>query len=59
VRRALLTLTHMGYVVADDKAYRLAPKVLTLATAYLTTNPRSTRRHWPSSKPCRLPCEGL
>ena len=41
VRRALLTLTHMGYVVADDKTYRLAPKVLTLATAYLTTNPVS------------------
>lgn len=41
VRRALLTLTHMGYVVAEDKAYRLAPKVLTLASAYLTTNPAS------------------
>lgn len=41
VRRALLTLTHMGYVVADDRTYRLAPKVLTLATAYLTTNPVS------------------
>jgi IclR family transcriptional regulator, pca regulon regulatory protein len=41
VRRALLTLTHMGYVVAEDKAYRLAPKVLTLATTYLTTNPVS------------------
>jgi IclR family pca regulon transcriptional regulator len=38
VRRALLTLTHMGYVVAEDRAYRLAPKVLTLAAAYLTTN---------------------
>lgn len=41
VRRALLTLTHMGYVVVEDKAYRLAPKVLTLASAYLTTNPAS------------------
>jgi IclR family pca regulon transcriptional regulator len=41
VRRALLTLTHMGYVIAEDKNYRLAPKVLTLATAYLTTNPVS------------------
>jgi IclR family pca regulon transcriptional regulator len=38
VRRALLTLTHMGYVVAEDKVYRLAPTVLTLAAAYLTTN---------------------
>lgn len=41
VRRALLTLTHLGYVVAEDKTYRLAPKILTLATAYLTTNPVS------------------
>lgn len=41
VRRALLTLTHLGYVVAEDKIYRLAPRVLTLATAYLTTNPVS------------------
>lgn len=41
VRRALLTLTHLGYVIPDDKAYRLGPKVLTLASAYLTTNPVS------------------
>jgi IclR family pca regulon transcriptional regulator len=41
VRRALLTLAHLGYVVAEDKTYRLAPRVLTLATAYLTTNPVS------------------
>jgi IclR family transcriptional regulator, pca regulon regulatory protein len=41
VRRALLTLTHLGYVVTEDKTYRLAPRVLTLATAYLTTNPVS------------------
>jgi IclR family transcriptional regulator, pca regulon regulatory protein len=41
VRRALLTLAHLGYVVAENRAYRLAPKVLTLATAYLTTNPVS------------------
>jgi IclR family transcriptional regulator, pca regulon regulatory protein len=41
VRRALLTLSHLGYVVAEDKTYRLAPKVLTLASAYLTTNPVS------------------
>jgi IclR family pca regulon transcriptional regulator len=41
VRRALLTLAHLGYVVPDDKAYRLGPKVLTLASAYLTTNPVS------------------
>jgi IclR family transcriptional regulator, pca regulon regulatory protein len=41
VRRALLTLVHLGYVVTEDRAYRLAPKVLTLAAAYLTTNPVS------------------
>ena len=41
VRRALLTLTHLGYVIPDDRSYRLGPKVLTLATAYLTTNPVS------------------
>ena len=41
VRRALLTLAHLGYVVPDDKSYRLGPKVLTLASAYLTTNPVS------------------
>ncbi|HUN31951.1 MAG TPA: IclR family transcriptional regulator C-terminal domain-containing protein [Trebonia sp.] len=41
VRRALLTLAHLGYVVTEDKAYRLAPRVLTLASAYLTTNPVS------------------
>jgi IclR family transcriptional regulator, pca regulon regulatory protein len=41
VRRALLTLTHLGYLVTEDKTYRLAPRVLTLATAYLTTNPVS------------------
>ena len=41
VRRALLTLAHLGYVMTEDKTYRLAPRVLTLATAYLTTNPVS------------------
>lgn len=41
VRRALLTLVHLGYVVTEDKTYRLAPRVLTLASAYLTTNPVS------------------
>jgi IclR family transcriptional regulator, pca regulon regulatory protein len=41
VRRALLTLTHLGYVIPEDRSYRLGPKVLTLATAYLTTNPVS------------------
>ncbi|MCI2420913.1 helix-turn-helix domain-containing protein [Saccharopolyspora sp. K220] len=41
VRRALLTLVHMGYVIPENRSYRLAPKVLALASAYLTTNPVS------------------
>jgi len=41
VRRALLTLTHLGYVVSENRSFRLTPQVLTLATAYLTTNPVS------------------
>lgn len=41
VRRALLTLAHLGYVSVEDKTYRLAPKVLSLASAYLTSNPVS------------------
>lgn len=41
VRRALLTLVHMGYIIAENRSYRLAPKVLTLATTYLMANPVS------------------
>jgi IclR family transcriptional regulator, pca regulon regulatory protein len=42
VRRSLLTLTHLGYVIAESRTYRLAPRVLTLASAYLTANPVSS-----------------
>ena len=33
VRRSLLTLAHLGYLVAEDRAFRLAPKVLTLPSS--------------------------
>jgi len=41
VRRAMYTLAHLGYVEAEGRLFRLTPKVLTLATAYLTSNPVS------------------
>jgi len=37
-RRSLITLEALGYVSGDGKYYRLAPKVLTLARAYLSSN---------------------
>src|SRR5215471_4780151 len=37
-RRALYTLTHLGYVEIEGRLFRLTPKVLKLATAYLTSN---------------------
>jgi IclR family transcriptional regulator, pca regulon regulatory protein len=37
-RRSLITLEALGYVSGDGKFYRLAPKVLTLARAYLSSN---------------------
>ncbi|MBT2520148.1 helix-turn-helix domain-containing protein [Arthrobacter sp. ISL-28] len=41
VRRAIMTLVHLGYATPDGRAYRLTPHVLTLATAYLGANPIS------------------
>lgn len=38
VRRAVLTLEHLGYLVSDGRLYRLAPRVLDLAASYLTSN---------------------
>ncbi|MBO0847912.1 MAG: helix-turn-helix domain-containing protein [Pseudonocardia sp.] len=38
VRRAVLTLRHLGYLVADGRLYRLSPRVLELAASYLTSN---------------------
>jgi IclR family pca regulon transcriptional regulator len=45
VRRSLITLATLGYVQEDGKFFRLAPKVLTLAQAYLSSNllPRVAR----------------
>jgi IclR family transcriptional regulator, pca regulon regulatory protein len=41
VRRAVMTLVHLGFLEAEGRTYRLTPKVLNLATAYLTSNPVS------------------
>ena len=41
-RRALLTLVALGYVALDGRRFHLTPRVLRLATAYLTSNAVST-----------------
>lgn len=41
-RRALLTLVTLGFVSADGRRFRLMPRVLRLASAYLTSNGVST-----------------
>jgi IclR family pca regulon transcriptional regulator len=38
VRRILYTLVRLGYAEADDRLFRLTPRVLTLAGAYLASN---------------------
>jgi IclR family pca regulon transcriptional regulator len=38
VRRAVLTLEHLGYLVADGRAYELTPRILRLASGYLASN---------------------
>ena len=40
-RRSLLTLQRLGYVESDGKYFRLAPRVLRLGHAYVTSNPLS------------------
>lgn len=42
VRRALLTLVTLGYAEAQGRQFRLTPRVLRLASAYLTSNVGST-----------------
>lgn len=42
VRRSLRTLLALGYVHLDGRVFELTPRVLTLATAYLTSNSIST-----------------
>jgi IclR family pca regulon transcriptional regulator len=41
-RRALLTLAGLGYVEDRGRAYALTPKILTLASAFLTSNAVAT-----------------
>ena len=41
-RRILMTLQKAGFVAGDDRLFTLTPRVLTLATAYLTSNQIST-----------------
>ena len=41
-RRALLTLVALGYVAMEGRQFRLTPRVLRLASAYLTSNLVST-----------------
>lgn len=38
VRRTLLTLVHLGYMAKEGNAFRLTPRVLTFATAYLSSD---------------------
>ncbi|WP_420227349.1 IclR family transcriptional regulator domain-containing protein [Pigmentiphaga litoralis] len=38
-RRSLLTLQRLGYVESDGKTFRLAPRVLRLGHAYVTSSP--------------------
>jgi IclR family transcriptional regulator, pca regulon regulatory protein len=38
VRRTLYTLVKLGYAERDDRLFRLTPRVLTLASAYLSSN---------------------
>ena len=42
VRRALYTLTRLGYVESDGRLFKLTPRVLRLATVYLSSNAAST-----------------
>jgi len=42
VRRALATLVELGYLQAEGRLFRLTPRILKLATAYLSSNPVSS-----------------
>lgn len=39
VRRALITLAHLGYVAEEGRQFRLTPRVMDLASAYLGSSP--------------------
>jgi IclR family pca regulon transcriptional regulator len=38
VRRTLATLVQLGYAETDDRMFRLTPRILSLASAYLSSN---------------------
>ena len=38
VRRTLATLVRLGYAETDDRRFRLTPRILSLASAYLSSN---------------------
>ena len=38
VRRTLATLVHLGYAETDERLFRLTPRILNLASAYLESN---------------------
>jgi len=38
VRRTLATLVQLGYAETDDRLFRLTPRILSLASAYLSSN---------------------
>ncbi len=40
-RRTLFTLVKLGYAETDDRLFRLTPRILTLAGAFLSSNPVS------------------
>lgn len=42
VRRSILTLHHLGYLESEGRQYKLAPKVLELATAFLESHPAAS-----------------
>ena len=42
VRRVLYTLTRLGYVEVDGRLFFLTPKVLSLATSYLSSSSLSS-----------------
>ncbi|GAA4678851.1 IclR family transcriptional regulator [Pseudonocardia yuanmonensis] len=42
VRRAVVTLVHLGYVAAEGRTFALTPRVLELAATFLRANPVST-----------------
>lgn len=42
VRRTLHTLIHLGFAETDGRMFRLTPRTLTLASAYLRSNPISS-----------------